>query len=529
MSETERDLETISRAYARLSEKFKALWMFHQFLQGVHRTSLKGAPLPEVPFAPLYEQIKRIKETKGVEAEDTTRAAMRRLDGELDGLHAALADDDRLIPPSTLRQFFERVKAGDEELLLSILKFYYYSGNLGPDEMDKVDFLLTRLGTGKDEHGEVVLRSAADLNKLSEALLSLTDRPPVAPSEVQSVISLLDLLRRDLEACERFEDLTRKKTLENIRTLKHRLGAAFYAPEVMKAVLASNVAVKKKFQLLYKEEERRILEASRDVIAKEKDLEHDTRFMSTEFREDLERFRKDKEDFEKASRRRGVRPRDVKRLKESLHRLLARLDPAAADDLDLGSDSTAGSGSGVRRRKATVSGMTPIPGRAAGVAWRAENDRLTSEMARRLLSTVDLLRSGGGPSVAAPGGARLEDWEVRSALRVYRANKEDGGDPITSHERLFFNGAVLRSRMDEEAQKLRDLVKEVGESTAADATIAAAGKCLTRAREIDRLFREALHVAEGQTGVWKQLTRSRFRHLRAFAGLWLLFSSLGGE
>jgi len=145
---------------------------------------------------------------------------MQRLDGELDGLHAALAEDDRLIPPSTLRQFFERVKAGDEELLLSILKFYYYAGSLGPDEMDKVDFLLTRLGTAKDADGEIVLKPAADLEKLSAALLSLTARPPIAPSEVQSVITLLDLLRRDLDACERFEDLTRKKTLENLRTLQ---------------------------------------------------------------------------------------------------------------------------------------------------------------------------------------------------------------------------------------------------------------------------------------------------------------------
>jgi len=517
----------VSRAYARLSEKFKALWMFHQFLQGVHRTSLKGAPLPEVPFAPLYEQIKRIKETKGVEPEDASRAAMRRLDGELDGLHAALADDDRLIPPSTLRQFFERVKAGDEELLLSILKFYYYAPSLAPDEMDKVDFLLTRLGTRKATDGEAALRSPDELARLSDALLGLTDRAPVTADEVQSVISLLDLLRRDLEACERFEDLTRKKTLENIRTLKHRMGAAFYSAEVMKAILESNVAVKKKFQLLYKEEERRILEASRDVIAKERDLEKDPRFVSPQFLEDLERFRKDKDEFEKASRRRGIRPRDVKRLKESLHRLLARLDPAAADELDIGSDSTTGRDSGIRRRKAAA-GYTPVPARAAGVSWRAEGDRLTSETARRLLSAVDLVRSGGGPAVTDPG-ARLENWEVRSALRVYRVSRDDGAEPITPHERLFFNAAVLRSRMDEEAHKLRDLVKEVGESSASEATLSMSGKCLGRARDVDRLFREALHVAEADPPTWKQLTRSRFRHLRAFAGLWLLYTSLGGE
>ena len=385
MTSTPPESEATSRAYARLSAKFKALWTFHQFLQGVHRTSLSGATGPIVSFAPLYEQIKRIKETKGVEPAADTRAAMARLDVQLDALRAILAEDDRKISPSTMRLFFERVKAGDEELLLSILKFYYYANALSPDEMDKVDFLLTRLGTAPGKGGEAELKSPAELQKLSDALLSLMERPRADAAEVQSVVSLLEILRGDLEACERFEDLSNRKTLENIRTLKHRMGKAFYEAEVMHAVLSSNVAVKKKFQLLYEVEEKRILTASREVLEKEKDLEHDARFMSPEFREDLERFRKDKEEFEKASRRRGVRPRDVKRLKDSLHRLLARLDPAAADEFDVGSDTTAGSS---RKKKEAVSkGATPPPIRrdaGAAMAWRAETDRLTSEAARTL-------------------------------------------------------------------------------------------------------------------------------------------------
>ena len=84
---------------------------------------------------------------------------MARLDVQLDALHAILAEDDRQISPSTMRQFFERVKAGDEELLLSILKFYYYANTLSPDEMDKVDFLLTRLGTTPGKGGEAELGS----------------------------------------------------------------------------------------------------------------------------------------------------------------------------------------------------------------------------------------------------------------------------------------------------------------------------------------------------------------------------------
>ena len=528
MTSTTPDPEAISLAYARLSTKFKTLWTFHQFLQGVHRTSLRGSTGPAVSFAPLYEQIKRIKETKGVEPAADTRAAMARLDGQLDTLHATLAEDDRQISPSAMRQFFERVKAGDEDLLLSILKFYYYAPTLSPDEMDKVDFLLTRLGTATGKGGEAELKSAPELQKLSEALLSLMVRPRAEAAEVKSVVSLLDILRRDLEACERFEDLSKRGTLENIRTLKHRMGRAFYDSEVMQAILSSNVAVKKKFQLLYKEEEKRILSASREVLEKEKDLEQDARFMSPEFREDLERFRKDKEEFEKASRRRGVRPRDVKRLKESLHKLLARLDPAAAEEFDVGSDTTA---AGSRRKKEALSkGATPLPIRrdtGSGIAWRAETDRSTSETARRLFASVDLVRSDAPTGVPAHG-ARLEAWEVRSTLRILRKGKDT--EPAAERDRLFFNASVLRQKMDEEAQVLRDLVGEVGDSSASEGTLATAGKCLARAREVDSLFRQALAAAESE-GIesWNHLTRSRFRHLRAFAGLWLLYDALGGK
>jgi hypothetical protein len=223
-----------------------------------------------------------------------------------------------------------------------------------------------------------------------------------------------------------------------------------------------------------------------------------------------------------------VRPRDVKRLKDSLHRLLARLDPAAADEFDVGSDSTAGSS---RRKKEAVSkGATPHPFRrdtGTGMAWRAETDRLTSETARRLFASVDLVRSGP-PGGMPEYGTRLEGWEVRSALRLLR--KEKDGEPAAARDRLFFNAAVLRQKMDEEAQKLRDLVGEVGDSSASEHTLAPTGKCLARAREIDGLFREALVASESE-GIepWNHLTRSRFRHLRAFAGLWLLFDALGGK
>lgn len=174
-------------------------------------------------------------------------------------------------------------------------------------------------------------------------------------------------------------------------------------------------------------------------------------------------------------------------------------------------------------------GVTPLPIRrdtGSEIAWRAETDRVTSETARRLLASVDLVQSGPPAGVAAQG-TRLETWEVRAALRILRKGKD--GEPAAERDRLFFNAAVLRQKMDEEAQRLRDLVGEVGESSASETTLQPTARCLTRAREVDGLFRQALAAAESE-GVesWNHLTRSRFRHLRAFAGLWLLYDALGG-
>ncbi|HEX7529363.1 MAG TPA: hypothetical protein VF425_09650, partial [Thermoanaerobaculia bacterium] len=160
-------------------------------------------------------------------------------------------------------------------------------------------------------------------------------------------------------------------------------------------------------------------------------------------------------------------------------------------------------------------------------AWRAETDRLTSETARQLFGSVDLVSSGGARGIPALG-PRLEPWEVRATLRILRKGRDT--EPPAELDRLFFNAAVLRQKMDEEAHQLRDLVGDVGDSSASESTLQPTKKCLARAREMDGLFRQALAEVETEgSEPWKNLTRSRFRHLRAFAGLWLLYDALGGK
>ena len=54
-----------------------------------------------------------------------------------------------------------------------------------------------------------------------------------------------------------------------------------------------------------------------------------------------------------------------------------------------------------------------------------------------------------------------------------------------------------------------------------------AAECLVRAQDLDRRFRQSLEAVgtEGPPERLNELTRSRFRLLRAFSGLWLLHNA----
>jgi hypothetical protein len=146
-----------------------------------------------------------------------------------------------------------------------------------------------------------------------------------------------------------------------------------------------------------------------------------------------------------------------------------------------------------------------------------------------------MLQAGAGSGQAAYGTKlarfRLEPWEVRSARRLQSGEVLADGESAAS-ELLYLEGAALRLKVDDIAQVLKApspgaALPEVDESVLSDA-----GECLVRAQDLDRRFRQALE-AEGQGGLperLNELTRSRFRLLRAFSGLWLLHNArVSGE
>jgi hypothetical protein len=112
------DLSRVHRRYIRVSNYFKSAWTFHQFLQGLQKVFADGG-VRDYPadFQPIYGDLKQI------------------------------ANIDDTIAPSLLRQFFQRVKNYDDNILTQLVKFYLYSHSgrsWNLQRLDKLDFLNTK-------------------------------------------------------------------------------------------------------------------------------------------------------------------------------------------------------------------------------------------------------------------------------------------------------------------------------------------------------------------------------------------------
>ncbi len=537
------DLKTLHDAYTRLTEKFKTFWTFHQFLQGVHKTFFGDAPAYQIDFQGLYDQIKSVTTILNVQPPPVVMDQINQLDGRLDVVYRALSADDEKIAASWVRRFFEKVRTEDEKLLLAILRFYFHSRQVSPEAIDKMDFLVTLVGARRSlDDGRYLPRFPQELNKLFAGLLGLVRRSPAPAAELTAAVKALGLIRQDIDGCDRFEDLTEKKILDSLRTVKHRLGPAYYDTNVLSAILEANLAAKNRFQTLYRNEEKRIFESSQQLLDIERELSRRPEVADADLQEEFRRFRQFKEEFDKNRNEGEIRHGQVTRLAEAIDQLMARLDgtgdaagevlPEVLPVIDEEELSEA---------RETISGF--FPGRDA-VAASPEPSRqeralpsfvkegLLAEYASKILYSIDMLRGGAGSGQAAYGASlsrfRLEPWEVRSARRI-QAEEPDSSTENPAYDSLYVEGAALRLMVDDIATRLKAPSGDPAEAGDLDK----AGECLGRAQDLDRRFRQALEATgpEGLPERLNELTRSRFRLLRAFSGLWLLHNARvsGGE
>ncbi len=319
----------LNTRYTGLSDRFRSLWTFYQFLGGVFKHQDRG-PLPvSYDFQALYRRVQALLPLigDGTRSDPEAIAEFEHLEREIRRIHGELAGLERDFPPSLLRGFFDHLKNQDEKILYALVKFYLLDTSPDKDTFDKLDILLTRVAQVPSDGGPSLVRDSEELQKSFSHLADLAVIPGVPPSEERALVSAIREIKSQVQAINDFGTLLDSKIVERFRELKERLGAAAFHPPILIEIVAANIEVKNRFRELYQEEEVRILEDTNRVFEIERYIERNPGVAHEELRRQLETFRVSRERFDAGRRENNVRRQDVGALRRSMQRVLGAFEP----------------------------------------------------------------------------------------------------------------------------------------------------------------------------------------------------------
>jgi hypothetical protein len=488
-------IQLLHEDYIRLTERFKALWTFHQFLRGVYKTFFSTDPGYSLDFNALYEEVRGVAAQINIGSPETVEPLIRGLYTRLDGVSALLREVDRKISPSFVRRFFEKVRPQDEKIAFYLLRFYFSQPEIDEDIIDKVDFLATVAATGRSDPDASATRPRAQIKKLFEALTSASIWPRLDTAMTPTIVRAFDELATDVAAAREFEDLLTQRLLENVRTMKRRVSNGLSHPEVLTAVAWCNLTTRSVFHRLYEKEERRLDEMTGRITDLEREL---TRSGDDAVPEEFRRFRDSRIRFDRQAMDRNLRAQHVVELKQAIGDVLVKFDVSGltAEDIDDALELVE---------------EVDQEGKDSDSFWKPCLERITA--------AVELYDDGVGPlrtNITGLAHLKLEPWELAAARRAVA-----GGVLASDVDRLLLRAAGLRIQAEAEAESLRTQTQS--QTGAPSDLIRSARLTLDRAPLLDKQLIGIVESIEGdrsgQEARW--WTRSRFRLLRATADLWL--------
>lgn len=508
------DVAALQKRYARISERFKATWTAHQFASGAYRHLLRE-PLPyELDFDALYDHVKGVANTIG----GIARGVVRPGDGALARIEAVeemlvdatdlILEADTRIGPSLLRRLFEIIKPQDEAMLDSLIRFYLFADAVEGDRRDKLDFLFTRLG-----------ETTGDALALRQHLVELVAALHVAEAPRDEVIGLIRAMRsmkEDIESVSKFDDLTERNLVRDARTFKHRVGDLYFDPDVLLAIIDLNMATKNRFHRLYGGEEERLLHDSDKLIEHGSAIERNFGDANPELVEEIARFRELRGQFDSLRAQSNVKHDVVSRLKASINNILAQL------------------GRGLGPSGEEEEDVPDLPAAFFDETQRVE--RVTQRFGRNEALQAYVLRIDEAIERADPAATpdeivglpevrelRLEPWEAAAYQKLIDRRPAEAEEDNEDLWLLYVRAAALRLKVDEEATIIATAIA-AGVRPEAE-LLAHAKRSLDLAKELDGTFgdflQEAVYYANRR--ILHQLYRSRFRLLRGFSGLWLIY------
>lgn len=517
------ELGELHRRYVDLSQRFRAAWVFHQFLQSLGKLSGgEVAPPLAGPFQELYADLKDCSRELDAPSAGTLGARLLAIDRELAGLTAALRSEDTRWPPGALRRFFRRYKNYDGKILVQLVRFYLHSeppDTWSADRKDKVDFLLTRLE--QEERGDSLERR----DEMLAGLWQAAGAPRVPEEQLDGVLRALADIRGELAEVSSLDSLEEREALRTYRDFKHSLGGLFFEPRILGEVLTTNLAFRDVVAVLYAREETRIADEYRQVL----DLGREGG-MPAELDDEISRFHQEVEVFERNLERDELRLEELAQLRRRVRSLVPRLvradEPGAesGEEANPFADDLLASG-------AFPSGTEPLPRDGDGAA-AAE---LLAAPYRRLLDAL------GSVTLGLPAHAvihstdlypfRLAAREVtayRRLLGPHDSAEADGEGEASAVERFLLEAAALRVALGEEAEEARSDGDRIAGSDPERTRLrhlAALGDAFLR--RFEHLEREALLADRPDEA--RTLAYLRVRLTAPWSEAWLLaWDDLGG-
>jgi hypothetical protein len=492
---TVQDLPELHRRYVDLAGRFKAAWTYHQFLQGLQKL-FSDLDLPRYPtdLAEIHVTLKKVSEGLTQADAPTITLHLDRVARQLDQTLAILAAADTRVTPPLLRQFFDRVKNYDDQILAQMVRFYLglaAEEGLAGDRLDKVDFLATKLSEETDQvTGAVVLRDRARLRSIFSGFWSQFEGLTPDPAWIEERKTEIAAFRREIQNITDLDALATSQIVARYRDVKKLLGRYLFQPEVLLAAVETNLQFKNRVKQNFQAEEQRILDESAQI------LKQDDTGPASDTRPDLSEFRRTLEDVERKQKSSNLKVDDLALLRRQIDELRPRL-----------------------ARKPPSEAVSATRG-------ETESEHQLDDALRphfdELVAALEGTDNRATPKEAALSRDlfpyRIEAREVTAYRRLYVAAEGD-----RALERFLLESAALRQRVSAEATEISEILDET--MVTRDAPIFERARRTTRAAEsyVNR-FGQYLDAAVQQTNFSEaqELQLLRMRLIRDYSGLWLL-------
>jgi predicted metal-dependent hydrolase len=503
------DIVVLHRRYVDLASRFKSAWTFHQFLQGLQKffAEVEIGRYPS-DFQEIHGTLKTVADNLSGGNGEVISRNLDQVERQLGQMANILTAADARVSASLLRQFFDRVRNFDEQILVQMVRFYLLGlgeSGLSAERKDKLDFLITKLSEEVDRvSSNYVMRDPTRLRELYQGFWSLLSGLTVDATTVAARRADVDRFRQELLAVASFEALTGSGFVQRYRELKHELGRYLLHPEILTVVVELNLAVKNKVRQYYRVEEERILDESHRIL---EDTGSDLNEPPLEA--GLLELRQAVEQFERKQQRDNVKLDDLALLRRQVEEL-APLVAAYRSKGDAADESV----------RAALD--LPLAPGGETIAFPSSAPVARSGHFKEILEALQGSDDRETPrGVALSRGVYHLRLEPREIVAYRRLHVQTEGDPEL--EQFVLDAAALRLRINQEAAEISELLDE--SSVTREAPIFERARGTTRfADTIVQRFSSFIDAAvqESSFGEAQQLQLLRMRLIRDYSGLWLL-------